>query len=90
MASVKSLLQRKLKKVLTKRFPPPAIIKLDEHRGIIGVVTSPDFAAIDTIDRQDLIDKLPAEFLTPEERRQILVIVAVTPDEEIGYLASVD
>lgn len=90
MASVKSRLQRKLERILTKRFPPPSTVRLDECNGIIGVVTSPAFEKMDRMDRRDLIDEITAESLTAEEQRQILIIVAVTPDEETGYLAGVD
>jgi hypothetical protein len=45
---------------------------------------------METIDRQNLIgDILPTNF-TPEERRQVMVIVAVTPEEGTGYLLASD
>ena len=90
MASTKTPLVRKLKRVLTERFPSPATIKLKDHDGIIGVITSPGFAAMETIDRQNLISDFVATNLSQEERRQVQVIVGVTPDEETGYLASDD
>jgi stress-induced morphogen len=88
MASVKSLLQRKLEKLLAQRFPPPATIRLENHNGIVGVITSGKFAGLEPIDRQALIGDLLATQLTPEERRRVQIIVAVTPDEGTGYLAS--
>ena len=90
MASVKSPLLRKVERILTKRFPPPSAVKLEDHNGIIGVVTSTKFAKLDGIDRQNLIDDLMATNLSKEERHQVRIIVAVTPDEETGYLAGVD
>jgi hypothetical protein len=45
---------------------------------------------MDTIDRQNLIGQIVDENLTPEERRKVQVIVAVTPDEGTGYLAGED
>ena len=36
MASVKTPLLRKLEKLLTKRFPAPASLKLEDHDGIIA------------------------------------------------------
>jgi hypothetical protein len=87
MARLKSSLVRKLERVLTQRFPAPAKVELEDNDGIIGVVTSNEFARLDTIDRQDLIGDLIATHLTPEERHQVQVIVAVTPDEGTGYLA---
>jgi hypothetical protein len=72
---------------LTQRFPAPATVKLEDHDGIIGVVTSSEFARMDTIDRQNLIGDIVATNLDPDERRRVQVIVGVTPDEGTGYLA---
>jgi stress-induced morphogen len=80
-------LVRKLEKVLTKQFPPPATIKLEDHDGIIGVITSAQFAGMETIDRQNLIGDIVATHLSVQERRRVQVIVGVTPDEGTGYLA---
>jgi len=80
-------LLRKLENALTQRFPSPATVKLEDHDGIIGVVTSAEFARMDTIDRQNLIGDIVATHLNPDERRQVQVIVGVTPDEGTGYLA---
>ncbi len=92
MARLKSNsnLMRKLEKILAKRFPAPATVKLEEHDGIIGIVTSAEFAPMDSFNRQDLIGEILAANLDPEERHQVQIIVAVTPDEETGYLAGVD
>ncbi len=88
MASLKTPVLRKLEKLLTKRFPAPSSVKLEDHDGIIGVITSTEFAGVETIDRQNLIGRLIETKLSPEERRQVQVIVGVTPDEGTGYLAS--
>ncbi len=85
MARLKSQLARKLEKALTREFPPPATVKLDEHDGIIGVVTSDEFAGIESLDRQHRIGRIVDGNLSPEERQRVQVIVAVTPDEEVGY-----
>ncbi len=90
MASLKNPLLRKLKTALTERFPSPATVKLQDHDGIIGVVTSAQFAGMDALDRQNLIGKIIAKNLNLKERRQVQVIVAVTPEEGDGYLAGVD
>jgi hypothetical protein len=90
MARLKSLHLQKLKRVLVKEFPSPATIKLEDHDGIIGVITSAAFAGMDTIDRQNRIGEIVEAHLSPEERRQVQVIVGVTPDEETGYLAGDD
>ena len=90
MASVKGSLLRKLEKVLSQEFPPPATVKLQDHDGIIGVITSKNFAGMETIDRQNLIGEILAAHLKPQERHRVQIIVAVTPDEEVGYLASAE
>lgn len=87
MARLRTSLLRKLEKVLTESFPSPATIKLEDHDGIIGVITSPGFAKMETIDRQNLIGGIIATKLSQEERRRVQVIVGVTPDEGTGYLA---
>ena len=87
MARLGAPLLRRLKRVLTQRFPPPATVKLEDHDGIIGVITSAQFAGMETIDRQNLIGDIVATDLGPEECRRVLVIVGVTPDEGTGYLA---
>lgn len=87
MAAVKSLLRRRLEKVLTRQFPPPSSVHLEDNDGIIGVITSPRFAGMETIDRQNLIGDIVESHLNPEERRRVLVIVGVTPDEGTGYLS---
>ncbi len=87
MAHLKTPLRRKLEKLLTERFPPPAKVELEDHDGIVGVVTSTSFAKMQTIDRQNLIGDILATNLSREERRRVQVIVGVTPDEGTGYLA---
>jgi stress-induced morphogen len=76
-----------LKKVLSRQFPPPATVKLEDHDGVIRVITSAQFAGMETIDRQDLIGNILATHLSAEERRRVQVIVGVTPDEGTGYLS---
>ena len=75
---------------MMRSFPSPATIKLEDEDGIIGVITSAGFAGVETIDRQKLIRDLLKNHLTPEERRRVMIIVGVTPDEGTGYLAGVD
>ncbi len=87
MEGLKTPLLRKLEKVLIQRFPAPATVKLEDHDGIIGVITSAAFAGMETIDRQSLIGDVVETHLAPKERRQVQVIVGVTPDEGTGYLA---
>lgn len=84
---IKTPLLRKVCSVLTKRFPSPAKVRLEDHDGLIGSITSDEFAGMATIDRQNLIGSVLATNLSREERRQVQVIIGVTPDEETGYLA---
>jgi hypothetical protein len=90
MARLKSPIARKLRKALTERFPPPATVKLDDEKGISGVITSWEFKGIDPLDRQKVFSDLLAAKLTREERREIQILVGVTPEEETFYLAGVD
>lgn len=73
---------RKLKKVLEQRFPSPDRVDLRDDKGIIGIITSKRFRRMDTMQRQDLIHDILANNLTSEERRHVLLIVGVTPEEE--------
>jgi hypothetical protein len=80
---------RKLKRILTEAFPPPAKISLRDEDGIVGVVTSARFRHMDMMDRQSLLeDILLSHKLSPEERQRILVLVAVTPEEETAHTAT--
>lgn len=81
---------RKLKKILEERFPPPDKVSLRDEDGIIGVVTSTRFRRMDTMKRQDLIHDILATRLSGEELRQVLVIVAVTPEEDVASAAGRD
>ena len=90
MARLESSLVQKLEKALARRFPPPAKIELEDHDGIIGVITFDGFAGVDSFDRQKLIGNLLAKHLTREERNRVQVIVGVTSEEGTGYLAGPD
>ena len=76
---------RKLKKILEECFPPPDKVNLRDEDGIIGIVTSKRFRRMDTMQRQDLIHDRLEDRLTADERRHVVIIVAVTPEEEIAY-----
>jgi hypothetical protein len=77
----------KVKAVLTRNFPPPDKVDLDDEDGIIGTVTSERFAGMEAIDRINWIYDLLGEALTKEERRRVVIIVAATPKEEIAHTA---
>jgi uncharacterized protein (DUF1697 family) len=81
---------RKLKKILEERFPLPDKVKLRDDDGIIGIVTSKRFRRMDTMQRQDLFHEILTTNLTGEERRHVLLIVGVTPEEEIAYAEDED
>lgn len=81
---------RKLKKILEERFPPPDKVVLRDDDRIIGIITSKRFRRMDTMQRQDLIFDLLATHLTEAERRHVLLIVAVTPEEGIAYASDDD
>jgi stress-induced morphogen len=75
----------KVRTLLTKTFRPPDQVDVREEDGVIGVVVSRRFRNLDTIDRQSMIGNLLRKGLEPEERKRILMIVAVTPEEQIGH-----
>lgn len=78
----------KLKRVLKQAFPPPDKIRLDDHDGIIGVVTSERFRDLSSMDRQNLIEEVLQTGLSKEEQRRVLIIVTVTPEEEQVHSAA--
>lgn len=75
----------KVKKLLAREFRPPDEVNLRDEEGIIGVVVSKKFKTIDTFDRQTLLRRLLDKGLEPAERKRVLIIVAVTPEEHIGH-----
>ena len=81
-------LVRKLRRILEERFPSPDKVDLRDEDGIIGVVTSGRFRRMDTMQRQNVIHDLLATRLTPEEMRRVVLIVAVTPEEERAHTAT--
>ena len=58
--------------------------------GIVGVVTSRRFRRMETMERQNLIHDILATSLAPEKRQQVVIIVGVTPEEEIANGADED
>jgi hypothetical protein len=79
-----ALALRKLKRILAERFPPPDRVELRDEQGIIGVVTSRRFRRMDTMQRQEILHDILATSLHPEERRQVVLLVGVTPEEELA------
>ena len=78
-------LLKKTTKLLRQAFPPPARINLKDEDGIMGVVVSSRFEGLEGLDRQNLLWDVLDKKLTPEERRRVVIIVAVTPKEEIAH-----
>jgi len=78
---------KKVEALLKEVFPPPDKIDLedDDGNGIIGSVTSERFVGMETIDRVHMIWDCLGKGLTPQERRRVVLIVAVTPFEEIAH-----
>ena len=76
---------RKLKKILKDQFPPPDKVKIRNGDKVIAIVTSKRFQQIDTMQRQDLFHDILTKKLTDKERREVLMIVGVTPEEEIFH-----
>jgi stress-induced morphogen len=78
---------KKVQSLLEAAFPPPDKIRLEEDEKIIGTITSQRFDGMETIDRINMVWDILDGGLTSEERRQILMIVPATPEEEIAYTA---
>ncbi len=87
MATVRSALVKKLTAILSQSFPSPSTLRLDDNDGIIGVVTSAKFEGMDSFDRYDLIHSILEQGLSQEERRQVQIVVGVTPEEAQFYEA---
>jgi acid stress-induced BolA-like protein IbaG/YrbA len=60
----------------------PEYVRLEDDDGISGFVVSRQFEGMSTLDRQGKIDKaLQKASLTQEERRHVLMIAGLTPEE---------
>ena len=79
-----ALALRKLRRILEGEFPPPDKLDLRDEDGIIGVITSTRFRRLDSMQRQDLIHDILTSNLTASEKRHVLLLAAVTPEEEIA------
>ena len=58
--------------------------------GFSGYITSVKFRGFDSLDRQKMLDKVlraPESGLTKPELREILVIAALTPEEQALHAA---
>jgi hypothetical protein len=80
--------RKKVKRILQQGFPEPASIELRDEDRIIGTVVSPKFRGMDSMERITQIWDLLDQSLTPEERRKIVTILAITPEEKIAHSVS--
>lgn len=68
--------------LLREAFPPPDHVSVEDDDGIVGIVASARFRGLESMDRQAIIwDALDAK-LPEEQRKRILIVVAVTPEEQ--------
>ena len=80
-------LVKKIEDVLRRTFPEPGHMRLEDNDGITGWVASACFRGLDFRDRANLIWDVLDKELSNDERRRIVTIVAVTPEEEIAHRA---
>lgn len=77
-------LKEKVAAALRAAFEPEELV-LDDSDGLGGYITSQKFRGLDSLDRQKMINRTlraPAAGLSKEELREILVIAALTPEEQ--------
>lgn len=75
----------KVTRVLKQAFPRPDQVDLKDEDGIYGTVISSRFKGKDSNERINLIWDLLEKELLPEERKRVVLIIAVTPEEEIAH-----
>jgi stress-induced morphogen len=76
--------KEKIAVVLQAAFEPEELV-LDDSDGLGGYVISAKFRGFDSLQRQKMINKAlraPSSGLTKAELREILVIAALTPEEQ--------
>ncbi len=74
---------KKLKRILKEAYPPPDKVQLREDKGIIGKIVSDRFKGLEPMDRVNMIWDFLEERLTKDEIRQIVIMLAMTPKEEL-------
>ena len=82
-------LKEKVATFLRAAFQPDDLV-LDDSDGLSGYITSTKFRGFDSLDRQKMLDKVlraPESGLTKPELREILVIAALTPEEQALHTA---
>lgn len=76
-------LREKIIKALSQSFQVD-YVRLENEEGISGFLVSPQFKVLTALDRQVAIDEAldnASDPLTAEERRQVLMIAALSPEE---------
>ena len=81
-------LAEKVERILRIAFPRLDSLDIRDDDGIIGILVSPMFEGLESIDRQNMIWDALDRNLEPDEKRQIQIIVAATPEEHMGHLAT--
>jgi acid stress-induced BolA-like protein IbaG/YrbA len=81
-------LESKVRQILEAAFPEREELELHCDDGLTGVLVSRKFEGVEAIDRQDQIWSALDRRLTPEEKRQVQIIVAATPEEHAGHTAA--
>ena len=82
-------LKEKVATILRSAFQPDALV-LDDSDGLSGYITYAKFRGFDSLDRQKMLDKVlraTDSGLTKPELREILVIAALTPEEQALHTA---
>jgi len=82
-------LKEKVTAILREAFAPQEIV-LDDGDGLSGYLISERFRGFDSLDRQIMIDRTlraKAAGLSKADLREILVIAALTPEEQALHAA---
>ncbi len=78
-------LKEKVTAILQQAFAPQELV-LETDDGLSGYVISEKFRGLDSLDRQKMLDRAlraPPNGLSKSELREILVIAALTPEEQV-------
>ena len=75
---------------MEQKFPSPDKIEIRHDDRMIVMITSRRFRRMSTMKRQDYVHDILMAELTHEERRQVLLVVCVTPEEELVYSSGLD
>ena len=75
----------KLETLLTREFPLPDKVKLEDDDGIIGSVVSARFTGLQPRERINILWDYLDQHLAREEKRRVVMIIALTPEDAIAY-----